>query len=187
VARVLEKKLHVVSNGGYFKHLIKHNFFLPGQKGRWCTRVLKTEPQDAFCSDEDTVAIGIRVDEPNRLKEPRHPYTVTKPLQEAELDKQAVRDLCASRDLLNPCYEWRDRTGCWCCQFQRIGEWQGLLERHPQLFALAEAWEEESFLRAEIAGVPGYGFIRQDLRLSDLRRRTEGRQRLFCPTCGGSE
>jgi hypothetical protein len=38
-------------------------------------------------------------------------------------------------------YEWRTRSGCYFCFYQQVGEWQGLKERHPDLFEAAKAYE----------------------------------------------
>ena len=40
-------------------------------------------------------------------------------------------------------YEWRSRSGCFFCFFQRRDEWVGLAEKHPELFKRAMAMEEE--------------------------------------------
>ena len=39
-------------------------------------------------------------------------------------------------------YEWRTRSGCYFCFFQRRAEWVGLMERHPDLFELAKEYEK---------------------------------------------
>ncbi|TIQ56694.1 MAG: phosphoadenosine phosphosulfate reductase, partial [Mesorhizobium sp.] len=39
-------------------------------------------------------------------------------------------------------YEWRSRSGCYFCFYQQIGEWQGLQERHPELFEKAKSYEK---------------------------------------------
>jgi len=41
-------------------------------------------------------------------------------------------------------YEWRSRSGCTFCFFQRKIEWVGLLERHPEAFKQAKALEKTS-------------------------------------------
>ena len=38
-------------------------------------------------------------------------------------------------------YEWRSRSGCYFCFFQRQGEWLGLKRRHPELFEKAKEYE----------------------------------------------
>ena len=40
-------------------------------------------------------------------------------------------------------YEWRQRSGCTFCFFQRSAEWVGLLERHPDKFIEAKMYESE--------------------------------------------
>ena len=39
-------------------------------------------------------------------------------------------------------YNWRTRSGCYFCFFQRKSEWVGLLEQHPDLFELAKSYEK---------------------------------------------
>ncbi len=38
-------------------------------------------------------------------------------------------------------YEWRSRSGCYFCFYQRKIEWIGLSERHPELFEKAKDFE----------------------------------------------
>jgi hypothetical protein len=40
-------------------------------------------------------------------------------------------------------YEWRTRSGCYFCFFQRKREWIGLADHHPELFERAVAYEEK--------------------------------------------
>jgi len=94
----------------------------------------------------EEVVVGIRADEAHRLNGPQgrnglyHVY----PLVDAGMDKPAVKALCAKYDLLNPIYEWRSSVSCFCCFFQRLSDWRGLLRYHPTLYAVAEAWEKQS-------------------------------------------
>ena len=39
-------------------------------------------------------------------------------------------------------YQWRTRSGCYFCFFQRKAEWLGLKDNHPQLFQDAKAYEK---------------------------------------------
>ena len=39
-------------------------------------------------------------------------------------------------------YQWRSRSGCFFCFYQQIGEWQGLMEHHPDLFEKAKQYEK---------------------------------------------
>lgn len=38
-------------------------------------------------------------------------------------------------------FNWRSRSNCYCCFYQRLYEWVGLLEHHPELYADAERLE----------------------------------------------
>ena len=39
-------------------------------------------------------------------------------------------------------YQWRSRSGCYFCFFQRRDEWIGLAENHPELFEQAKQYEK---------------------------------------------
>ena len=41
-------------------------------------------------------------------------------------------------------YDWRSRSGCYFCFFQRKIEWVGLFEKHPKLFEKALQYEKNS-------------------------------------------
>ena len=49
-------------------------------------------------------------------------------------------------------YEWRTRSGCYFCFFQRKAEWVGLADRHPDLFDRAVAIEQKVLLDAGVSG-----------------------------------
>lgn len=146
LAKVLGKKLHVVSNGSFYEHLVARGYFLPGIRRRWCTQELKVIPLKHFCDKpENVIFIGFRADEPQRAygsKKLPWKCEVRYPLMEAGLTKRDVITLCERYDLLNPLYPWRSNVSCFCCLFQRKSDWLGLLRNYPSLFALAEQWEE---------------------------------------------
>ncbi len=177
------KPLHVVSGGGVFQYLTAHGFMLPGPRLRWCTRVLKQAPQDRFYQDmgAEEVAVGIRADEPRRLHTNEKPrYGGQKfiyPLAEAGMDKAAVKELCTKYDLLNPIYEWRTNTSCFCCFFQRLGDWRGLWRHHPTLFAIAEEWERHAMA---IPGGSGWRYSdKWTLEKIRLREQHQGKLDLW--------
>ena len=39
-------------------------------------------------------------------------------------------------------YQWRTRSGCYFCFYQRKAEWIGLKKNHPDLFELAKDYEK---------------------------------------------
>ena len=49
-------------------------------------------------------------------------------------------------------YEWRTRSGCYFCFYQRKAEWVGLADRHPELFEKAVAIEQKVLLDAGVDG-----------------------------------
>lgn len=130
-----------------FDHLLKnqYNNFLPSPNTRWCTRELKIKPFEEFAGDDVVVSyVGIRADED------REGYVSTKPnikavfpFKEAGLAYADIMRILNDSGLGIPAYyEWRSRSGCYFCFFQRKSEWVGLRERHPQLFEDAKQYEK---------------------------------------------
>ena len=54
-------------------------------------------------------------------------------------------------------YEWRTRSGCYFCFYQRKAEWIGLAERHPELFERAVAIERKVLRDAGVDGDADFG------------------------------
>lgn len=140
--------------------------FLPTPQARWCTRMLKIRPFEHFVgTDECYSYIGIRADE-NRAgfggaalnhtseydaKRVSKPVALSSkenirpvyPLKDAGLGLDDVRTILEDSGLGIPdYYDWRSRSGCYFCFYQQIGEWQALLEKHPDLFAKAAFYEQ---------------------------------------------
>lgn len=138
--------------------------FLPNPQARWCTRILKIKPFEYFVGDAQAYSyIGIRADENregfrgsnkrateadgSRAKpvtiSDKHNIRPVYPLKDIGFGIDDVRDLLMGSGLgLPPYYSWRSRSGCYFCFYQQIGEWQGLKERHPELFEAAKTYEE---------------------------------------------
>ena len=180
LARRINRNLHVVSNGGFYEHLVRRNFMLPGIRIRWCTRELKMVPLDTFLAEHmaTEAAVGIRADEPRRqtpenrsyanTKELRkHRWDVVHPLVEAGLGKDDVRELCRRHGLLSPVYEWRSNVSCFCCPFQRKWDWKNLRVHHPALYAVAEEWEKESKISAQQSWGWNSHYTLEGLRVMD--------------------
>jgi 3'-phosphoadenosine 5'-phosphosulfate sulfotransferase (PAPS reductase)/FAD synthetase len=131
---------------GFDHWLDMYGGMLPSARVRWCTRKLKIEPFENYVGTETVWSyVGIRADEQ------RSGYVSTKPniqpvfpFKEFGLTIADVERLLEQSGLGLPTYyEWRQRSGCYFCFFQRTGEWVGLKERHPELFELAKAYENE--------------------------------------------
>ncbi|HUW15360.1 MAG TPA: phosphoadenosine phosphosulfate reductase family protein [Anaerolineae bacterium] len=152
VARALGKPLVVVSAATFFQRLTARGFMLPGIRVRWCTRELKQIPLNGYVKGQGDIlmSIGIRADEADRLENgpSNKPANAEydRPLVDAGMGKKDVLALCESRDLLSPAYQWRTNTSCFCCPFQRKRDWRNLQTEHPNLYALAEDWEDQSSL-----------------------------------------
>ncbi|MEU9890132.1 phosphoadenosine phosphosulfate reductase family protein [Sphaerisporangium sp. NPDC051011] len=119
---------------------------LPSPQMRWCTKNLKIKPLEEWLGEEPAISyVAIRSDE-NRLG-----YVSTKPnikavfpFREDGIDREGVnRILDEAGTGLPAYYEWRTRSGCYFCFFQRKHEWVGLADRHPDLFQRAVEYEEK--------------------------------------------
>ena len=129
----------------------KYTGYLPSPQARWCTKALKIDPFEHFVGDDDCYSyIGIRGDEqrasmsgkPVKISQKENIITVY-PFIDFDIDLAMVKSLLEDSGLgLPPYYRWRSRSGCFFCFYQQIGEWQGLLENHPDLFEIAKSYEK---------------------------------------------
>jgi len=89
--------------------------------------------------------IAIRADERDREGYISHKPNIVPvyPFKEAGIDKdEVIRILSEAGVGLPKYYEWRSRSGCYFCFFQRKFEWVGLKERHPEKFEEAKQFEK---------------------------------------------
>jgi len=129
-----------------FDHWLEvYGGFLPSSQMRWCTKMLKIRPFEKYVGDDEILMyVGIRADED------RQAYVSTKPnikpvypFKDDGIKRDDVfRILEESEVGLPKYYEWRTRSGCYFCFFQRKSEWVGLRENHPELYALATQYEK---------------------------------------------
>ena len=137
-----------LSSGKPFDHhLTLHNNFLPSPRQRWCTREMKIKPFLEFVGDDECFSyIGIRADEdrggydttlsPSKKVRPLYPF-----MQDGIVREDVFRILRESVGVPEY-YQWRSRSGCYFCFFQRKDEWVGLAEKHPELFERAAQYEK---------------------------------------------
>lgn len=135
----LGKKIHKINAAKNFEWYLKlHKDYLPSPQQRWCTINLKLRPFEEFAGNDDIISyVGIRADEPER-----EGYLSTKPniktrfpFKEDGLVKEDIINLLEESGLgLPKYYEWRSRSGCYFCFYQKKIEWIGLSENHPDLF-----------------------------------------------------
>lgn len=134
------------ANRSFDYYLKYHNNYLPSPRQRWCTINLKLLPFEEFVGNDRAISyIAIRADEPDRSG-----YVSSKPnirtrfpFKEEGLAKEDIEEILNSSGLGMPrYYDWRSRSGCYFCFFQRREEWAGLKEHHPDLFERAKAYEK---------------------------------------------
>lgn len=138
-----------------FDHFLQiYNGVLPDARTRWCTRKLKIEPFERYVGDDLCYNyIGIRADELHRKG-----YISTKPnivplypfIDAGIHHADVIRILSESGLGLPAYYEWRSRSGCYFCFFQRRIEWVGLLKNHPELYEQAQNYEKEDSQSGEL-------------------------------------
>jgi 3'-phosphoadenosine 5'-phosphosulfate sulfotransferase (PAPS reductase)/FAD synthetase len=132
-----------------FDHwLAVYKGMLPSNHRRWCTKMLKLKPFEAYVGDGPVINyVGLRADE-NRTG-----YISTKPnilavypFQDDGLVRADIIRILESSGLgLPPYMDWgRTRSGCYFCFYQQKIEWVRLLETHPKYFKLAMAYEEKA-------------------------------------------
>lgn len=139
-----------------FDYMLRERYgdYLPSPMARWCTRELKIKPFEKFIGDATAFSyIGIRGDEDREgYTQKKKPVLSKKPniipvypFKENGVGLDDVYHILESAGLgLPEYYEWRSRSGCYFCFYQQIAEWQGLKERHPDLFKKARQYEIES-------------------------------------------
>lgn len=133
---------------------------LPSPQMRWCTRNLKIKPLEKWIGEDEAVSyVAIRADESNRKG-----YVSTKsniravfPFVEDGVDKDEVMRILDEAGVgLPDYYEWRTRSGCYFCFYQRKAEWVGLADRHPDLFEKAVQIEKKVLSEAGVDGDASY-------------------------------
>lgn len=134
---------------------------LPSPQMRWCTKNMKIRPIEEWIGNEPTFSyVAIRSDESNRKG-----YISTKPniksrfpFIEDDIDHDGVMRILEDAGIgLPDYYEWRTRSGCYFCFYQRKAEWIGLSERHPDLFERAVAIEQKVLQDAGVNGDADFG------------------------------
>lgn len=137
------------------KLLVEHNNFLPSGRQRWCTIRMKLEPFEKwikpFLNDGYEVIsyVGIRADEPWREgykpSESQKYLKIKMPFADDGIKRAGVISLLESSGIgLPKYYEWRSRSGCTFCFFQRKIEWVRLMERYPEAFEQAKSYEKQA-------------------------------------------
>lgn len=147
IEAVLGKSIARLNSERNFDHwLFVFQGALPSPQMRWCTKNLKIKPLEAWIGDDQTITyVAIRADE-HRDGYISHKPNIQPayPFKEDGIDKEGVMRILEDAGVgLPKYYEWRTRSGCYFCFFQRTHEWVRLSEEHPDLFEQAVAYEDK--------------------------------------------
>ncbi len=118
--------------------------------------------------------VGIRADEANRKG-----YMSTKtnvmsvfPFIDDGLDIRDIEAILAEAGLGKPeYYDWRSRSGCYFCFYQRRSEWVALHDKHPDLFAKAVSYEQKEEFQ-DTAGSSSYTWSKGESLPQLIERRS---------------
>jgi 3'-phosphoadenosine 5'-phosphosulfate sulfotransferase (PAPS reductase)/FAD synthetase len=158
---VLGKSIARLNSTRGFEHYFElYRGTLPSPQMRWCTRLMKIKPLEEWIGEDLAVSyVAIRSDERNRkgYVSTKSNITAAFPFIEDDVDHDGVLKILTDAGVgLPEYYEWRTRSGCYFCFFQRKAEWVGLADRHPELFARAVAIEKKVLKDAGADGESSY-------------------------------
>ena len=173
-----------LGSGRDFDHYLDvYRGALPSPQMRWCTKQMKIKPLEqwiatAFGDSKVVSYVAIRADEPGRqgYLSTKSNIEVVYPLRDAGIDKEGVMRILEEAGVGLPAYyEWRTRSGCYFCFFQRKAEWIGLAERHPDLFQKAVDYEEKVGKNYAEHGMQGnqYSWSQGETLIELLERKDE--------------
>jgi hypothetical protein len=149
---------------------------LPSPQMRWCTKNLKIKPLEEWVGNDEVISyVAIRADE-NRLGyiSTKPNITAVFPFKEDGIDRAGVDRILDEAGIgLPEYYEWRTRSGCYFCFFQRKHEWVGLKDRHPELFEKAIEYEEKVNYRSTAMHGRNYTWSQGESLPELIERRDE--------------
>ena len=143
LGEMLGEPIKPITAGKSLQGLIRAQNALPNYRMRWCTRLLKIEPFQAYLIKMSPAVsyVGIRADEADDRAgvdwEKLGGITNRYPLVEWGWDEADVREYLRYRNVEIPA-----RTDCAMCFFQRLGEWWKLWIDYPEAYAEAEKYED---------------------------------------------
>src|SRR5277367_7005702 len=143
-----KKIIRIEALRGFAHWLTLFQGYLPSVQSRCCTNYLKLKPFEDYVGDNPVINyVGLRSDENRDARISHKPnIQVVYPFKEAGIDYAGVQKILIESGIGMPPYtKWgRSRSGCYFCFFQKPIEWVRLLETHPDLFELAEKYEDKS-------------------------------------------
>lgn len=127
---------------------------------RWCTAEWKIYPLDRYADGRETM-IGICADEAHRQR------GRCCPLVDLNIDRRGCIEIIQRAGLDVP-----QKSGCYICPFQRASQWRELWQRHPDLYARAEALEAN--VKRSKSGYKATLDVAGKVTLADRRHAFEG-------------
>lgn len=154
---ILGRKIERINAQRGFDHWFEvYRGALPSPQMRWCTKQMKIKPLEEWIGSEPTTSyVAIRADERNRkgYVSTKPNITAVFPFVEDNIDHDGVLRILDHAGVGLPSYyEWRTRSGCYFCFYQRKAEWVGLADRHPELFEKAKQIEQKVLTEAGADG-----------------------------------
>ena len=151
---ILGKPVTKTSTVDNFDHwLTVFGGMLPSNHRRWCTKMLKLKPFEAYVGDDPVINyVALRADETRSgYISAKSTVKTVYPFQEDGIVRADVIRILEESGLGLPGYmAWgRTRSGCTFCFYQQKIEWVRLKEVHPDLFEEAKRYEEQSVLHGE--------------------------------------
>lgn len=166
---ILGKPIVKTSPVDTFDHwLAVYGGMLPSNHRRWCTRMLKLKPFEAYVGDGPVINyVGLRADEKRTgYISTKANITAVYPFRDDGLVRADIIRILEESGLgLPPYMEWgRSRSGCYFCFYQQKIEWVRLKEHHPDLFEKAKEYEAKPTTSGE------YFYWCQNESLAELER-----------------
>lgn len=154
---ILGRKIERINAQRGFDHWFEvYRGALPSPQMRWCTKQMKIKPLEEWIGAATTTSyVAIRADERNRkgYVSTKPNITAVFPFVEDNIDHEGVLRILDDAGVGLPSYyEWRTRSGCYFCFYQRKAEWVGLADRHPELFEKAKQIEQKVLTEAGADG-----------------------------------
>ena len=129
---------------------------LPSPQMRWCTKNMKIKPLEQWIGDDHAISyVAIRADERNRkgyISTRSNIEAVFPFVDEGVYEEDVYKILEGAGVGIPDYYDWRSRSGCYFCFYQRKIEWVRLGERHPELFERAVRIEQKVLSDAGVDG-----------------------------------
>jgi len=134
--------IETVSAGNLIEYCEKHRM-VPSRMYRWCTRIFKVQPLEAFAKKNGCTLslIGFDAGEAHRSESNNFAHKANRrfPLIEANIDLAGCIKIIQDAGLEVP-----KKSGCWCCPFARKAHFEDLRTYKPDLWERALALEENA-------------------------------------------